>query len=164
MKGRDVRELIGREVDAGQHERIRALWTKHSAAKEARDVPALLSTLTEDCVYELVPEQRTWLGHAGASAFYKELFGAFPDISFELTDIFIGPQGVCEESRASATHQGTWLGRFATGKPVLFRAVIVCPWDPAREKFCGERIYTDPAVLINPSRRTQEVSYGALDA
>ena len=163
MKGRDVGDLLRRDVDGAEYGRIRALWEKHSVAREARDVPGLLSTVTADCLYELVPEQRTWLGHAGATAFYKELFGAFPDIHFELTDIVIGPQGVCEEARATATHQGPWLGRLATGKPVLFRAVIVYPWDPVKEKFTGERIYTDPSILIQSSRRTQELSLGALD-
>jgi predicted ester cyclase len=163
MKGRDVRDLIRREVDGAEYERIRALWKKHSIAEDARDIPGLLSTLTEDCVYELVPEQRTWLGHAGATAFYKELLGAFPDIKFELTDIVIGPQGVCEEARATATHSGPWLGRQPTGKPVLFRVAIFFPWDPDKERFTGERIFTDPPVLIYPSRRSREVSYGAFD-
>jgi predicted ester cyclase len=163
VKGRDVRDLIRRDIDAGEHERIRAVWEKHSVARDARDIPALLSTFTADCLHELVPEQRTWLGQAGATAFYEELFSAFPDIRFELTDIIVGPQGVCEESRASATHDGTWLGKLATGKPVLFRTVIFLPWDSARQKFMGERIYTDPGVLIHPSRRTQELSYGSFD-
>ena len=163
MKGRDVRELIKRDVDAAEYERIRELWKKHSIAEDARDIPGLLSTLTEDCVYELVPEQRTWLGHAGAKAFYTELLGAFPDLKFELTDIVIGPQGVFEEARATGTHQGPWLGKQPTGKPVLFGVVIFFPWDATRQKFTGERIYTDPAVLIYPSRRSREVSYGAFD-
>ena len=163
MKDRDVRELLRREVDVAEHERIRALWKKHSIAEDARDLPGLISTLTEDCVYELVHAQRTWLGHAGATAFYKELLGAFPDIRFELTDIVIGPQGVCEEARATATHHGSWLGIPGTGKPVLFRVVIFFPWHAQRQKFTGERIYTEPAVLIHPSRRPQELSMGTFD-
>jgi predicted ester cyclase len=163
VKGRDVRELLRRDVNVAEYERIRALWETHSMARDARDIAAMVSTLTPDCVCDLVHAQRSWLGHAGATAFYKELLGAFPDITFELTDIVIGPQGVCEETRASATHQGSWLGIPGTGKPVLFRAVTFFPWDPTREKFTGERTYTEPAVLIHPSRRTQELSLGVFD-
>ena len=70
----------------------------------------LISTLTPDCVYELVQTGHRWEGHDGAPRFYTELLTAFPDIVFNLTDIVIGPQGVCEEANVSATQQAPWLG------------------------------------------------------
>ena len=69
-----------------------------------------MSTLTEDCVYELVQTGHRWEGHEGATRFYLGLFGAFPDIDFQLSDIVIGPQGVCEEADVTGTHEGEWLG------------------------------------------------------
>ena len=51
----DVRELLGRPVDPSEYEAIRELWKQHSKAEERRDLPGLLATLTEDCVYEIVP-------------------------------------------------------------------------------------------------------------
>lgn len=39
----------------------------HSIAEDARDIVGLLATLTEDCVYEVVPTGTVWRGDAGAT-------------------------------------------------------------------------------------------------
>ena len=83
----DVRDLLRRRVDASEYEAVRELWKQHSQAEERRDLPGLLATLTEDCVYEIVGTEHVWHGHEGASRFYLGLLGAFPDIDFRLTDI-----------------------------------------------------------------------------
>lgn len=148
----DVRDLLRREATPEEYREIRELWKAHSLAEDRRDVPGLLSTLTEDCVYEVVPGGHVWRGHQGARDFYTTLLAAFPDIRFELTHVVIGPQGVFEEARATGTHQADWLGVAATGMPVEFTVVIHFPWDPERRKFCGERIHYHPG-RIGPPRR-----------
>lgn len=162
MSHERVVELVWREVDPAEYGRIRDLWKKHSIAEDARDIAGLMSTLTEDCVYELVPAGKVWRGTAGATAFYTELLGAFPDIRFELSNIVIGPQGVCEEASVTGTHRGTWLGRRPTGEAVAFRVVIFFPWDAAAQRFSGERIYVTPESLLVGERGG--LSFGALDA
>jgi predicted ester cyclase len=142
----DIRDLIKREVAPDEYARIRELWKRHSIAEDSRDLPGLISTLTEDCVYDLVPANKQWRGHAGATQFYTELLGAFPDIKFDLTDIVIGPQGVCEEANVTGTHRGAWLGAAPTQQRVDFKVVIFFPWDPAKQKFAGEKIYLDRAM------------------
>ncbi len=106
-----VLEVYRREVTPELYSDIRELYKKHSIAEDARDLPGLISTLTPDCVYELVQTGHRWEGHDGAAAFYTELLTAFPDIRFDLTDIVIGPQGVCEEANVTATQQAPWLGQ-----------------------------------------------------
>jgi len=130
----DVLELIRREPD--DYDAIRELWKKHSIAEDARDLPGLISTLTPDCVYELAQTGHRWEGHEGAARFYTQLLTAFPDIHFDLTDIVIGPQGVCEEARLTGTHRGPWLGQPPTGKPVELEVVIFFPCHPGR-RICG---------------------------
>jgi hypothetical protein len=120
---------------------IRELWKRHSIAEENRDLPGLISTLTDDCVYEIPAWGHRWEGHEGAAAFYKALLTAFPDIRFALTEIVIGPQGVCEEAVVSATHERDWLGVAATGRQLQFAVVIFFPWDGARRLFQGERVH-----------------------
>jgi hypothetical protein len=132
---------LRRRLDPAEYERIREEWKTHSIAEDARDIPGLMSTLTEDCVYELPQAGRSWHGHDGATRFYTELLSAFPDVHFDLRNIVIGPQGVCEEARATGTHKGPWLDRPATGRRVEFDVVIFFPWDPERRKFRGERVY-----------------------
>ena len=138
----DVRDLIRREVSATEHAEIRELWKRHSIAEDERDLPGLISTLTGDCVYEVVGVDHRWEGHEGAARFYTELLGAFPDIRFELTNIVIGPQGVCEEADVTGTHRAEWLGVPASGQKLTWKVVIFFPWDPERRLFRGEKVYT----------------------
>ncbi len=99
-----ILELYRREITPALYTEIRDLYKRHSIAEDARDLPGLISTLTPDCVYELVQTGHRWEGHEGAARFYTQLLTAFPDIKFDLTDIVIGPQGVCEEAHVTATH------------------------------------------------------------
>jgi predicted ester cyclase len=138
----DVRDLLRRELDADGYEHIRELWKTHSIAEDERDLPGLISTLTEDCVYELVQTGHRWEGHDGAARFYMGLLGAFPDIHFDLTDIVIGPQGVVEEADVSGTHENEWLGFPPSGERLAWKVAIFFPWDPDRRLFRGERVYT----------------------
>ena len=137
----NIRGLLRREITPELYQRIRAEWTAHSIAEDARDIPGLLATLTEDCVYEVVQEEAVWRGHEGATRFYTGLLTAFPDIHFDLQRIVIGPQGVWEEAHVTATHRGDWLGHTATGRAVQFEVLIYFPWDEQRQKFRGERVY-----------------------
>jgi predicted ester cyclase len=138
-----VREQLDRRITPEEYDEIRELWKRHSIAEDERDIAGLLSTLSEDCVYEIAGTQYAWHGHAGATRFYTELLTAFPDIDFVLRNIVIGPQGVCEEADVSATHLRDWLDQPATGKPVSFKVVIYFPWDPAARKFSGERVFVE---------------------
>jgi predicted ester cyclase len=138
-----VVELIRREATPELHDEIRELWKRHSIAEDERDLPGLISTLTDDCVYELVQTGHRWEGHEGATRFYMELLTAFPDIHFDLTDIVIGPQGVCEEARVTGTHKARWLDREPTGEQLTWRVVIFFPWNEEKRLFSGEKVYTD---------------------
>ena len=103
---------------------------------------ALIATLTEDCVYEIPAWKQRWEGHAGATQFYNGLLTAFPDIHFALTDIVIGPQGVCEEADVTGTHEADWLGFPPSAQRLSWKVVIFFPWDPERRLFRGEKVYT----------------------
>ena len=111
-------------------------------AEDARDIPGLMATLTEDCVYELPQTGHRWEGHEGATRFYIELLTAFPDIHFDLQNIVIGPQGVFEEAFVTGTFQQAWLGHPPTGEAIQFSVTIYFPWDPERKKFKGERVFS----------------------
>jgi hypothetical protein len=138
----DVRDLIRLEPEPKEHDAIRELWKRHSIAEDNRDLPGLLSTLTDDCVYELVQTGHRWEGHEGAARFYAGLLGGFPDIDFRLTNIVIGPQGVCEEAEVTGTFENEWLAVPPTGDRLAWRVTIFFPWERDRRLFRGERVYT----------------------
>jgi hypothetical protein len=142
-----ILELLRRPVDAAEVEEIRELWKRHSIAEDERDLPGLIATLTEDCVYEVRGAAGArWEGHEGARRFYTELLTAFPDVRFDLEFIVVGPQGVCEEARVTATHLGRWLEHEPSGERLEWRNAIFFPWDPGARLFKGEVVYTDLAL------------------
>jgi hypothetical protein len=139
-KRHHVRELLERTPE--DYVEIRELWKAHSLAEDARDIPGLLATLTDDCVYELVQTGHRWEGHTGATRFYTELLTAFPDVEFALTSIVVGPQGVCEEAVTRGTHRAPWRCIEPSGKEIVWRNIIFFPWDPGKRLFSGERVYS----------------------
>jgi predicted ester cyclase len=132
---------IRREITPELYKQIRREWIAHSIAEDSRNIPGLLDTLTEDCVYEVVQEGARWEGHEGAARFYTELLTAFPDIHFDLQNIVIGPQGVWEEAHVNGTHEAAWLNYPATGRHIEFDVLILFPWDTEKKKFKGERVH-----------------------
>ena len=142
-----VQGRLALPFDAAEQRRIKRLWVRHSIAEDRRDIDGLVATLGPDCVYEIVGTGLRWEGHEGARAFYTELFAAFPDNEFALTDIVIGPQGVFEAVVLEATHQGPFAGFEATGRKVRLELAILFPWDPGTELFGGEQIFIDQAAL-----------------
>ena len=138
-----IRERLSWDIDPATYAVIRRLWISHSRAEDARDLPGLLATLSDDCVYEIVPTGQRWEGHDGARAFYTELFGAFPDNAFALSEIVIGPQGAFEVATLTGTNLGPWAGVAPSGLAVSLEVLILFPWDPVTQRFTGERIWFD---------------------
>jgi predicted ester cyclase len=142
-----IQQRLGRPFDPAELKGIKRLWVRHSIAEDRRDIDGLIATLTSTCSYEIVPTGQRWEGHAGARAFYAELFAAFPDNAFALSEIVIGPQGVMEVATLTGTNQGPWAGTPATGLPISLQVLILFPWDPAARRFTGERIWFDRGSL-----------------
>ncbi len=142
-----IQERLAADVTPELYRKIRRLWIRHSIAEDKRNLQGLIDTLAEDCVYEIVPTGQSWQGHDGARQFYTTFLGAFPDVTFELRDIVIGPQGVIEVATMRGTHRGPWAGIDATGKQIACTIIIHFPWNPEAQKFGGERVYFDQAEL-----------------
>lgn len=142
-----IQQRLGWPFDVPTLRRIKRLWVRHSIAEDARDIDGLVATLAPDCIYEIVPTGQRWEGRAGARAFYTELFAAFPDNAFDLTDIVVGPQGVFEVATLTGTNLGPWAGAPPSGLPVRLRIIIHFPWDQSTSLFGGETIYFDRREL-----------------
>jgi predicted ester cyclase len=145
--GASIRSRLARPFDPAELRRIKKLWVRHSIAEDARDIDGLIATLAPDCAYELVPTGQRWDGHEGARRFYTELFAAFPDNRFALSEIVVGPQGVFEVATLTGTNLGPWAGVPPSGLPVSLDVLILFPWDRAAARFSGERIWFDRGSL-----------------
>ena len=138
----EVVPLLRRRIDPDEYRAIRQLWIAHSIAEDSHDLPGLMATLTEDCVYTVVNKGVDWHGKAGATEFYTQLLTAFPNIHFDLQNIVIGPQGVYEEAFVTGTYTAQWLDMPPPkGQRLEFFVTILFPWDPDQKLFTGERVY-----------------------
>jgi hypothetical protein len=142
-----IQARLRRGFDAAELRRIKRLWVRHSIAEDRRDIDGLVATLALDCVYEIVPTGQRWEGHEGARRFYGELFAAFPENRFALPDIVVGPRGVFEVATLTGTNDGPWASVPPSGLPISLQVLILFPWDPATERFAGERIWFDRGTL-----------------
>jgi len=142
-----IQSRLGRPFDPAEMRRIKRLWVRHSIAEDRRDIDGLIATLAPTSVYEMIPTGQRWDGHDGARTFYSELFAAFPDNRFALTEIVVGPQGVFEVATLTGTNVGPWGGAPPSGLPVSLEVLILFPWDRATERFLGERIWFDRGAL-----------------
>ena len=136
-----AKKMLNKTLNPEEYLEIKELWKAHSIAEDNRDIAGLMATLTEDCRYEIPQIGKTYENKEGATQFYHDLLGAFPDIEFNLTQIYISPQGVVEEASVKATHKEDWLVLPASGEPVEFEVAIFFPWDSKSKRFKGERVY-----------------------
>ena len=142
-----IQARLGREFDRDELRRIKRLWVRHSIAEDRQDIDGLIATLSPDCLYEIVPTGQRWERHEGARGFYTELFAAFPDNRFALSEIVVGPQGVFEVATLTGTNRGPWAGVPPSGLPVALEVLILFPWDRATNRFSGERIWFDRGAI-----------------
>jgi steroid delta-isomerase-like uncharacterized protein len=142
-----IQARLARRFDPAELRRIKQLWLRHSIAEDRRDIDGLIATLSPDCVYEIAVTGQRWEGHEGARRFYGELFAAFPDNAFALSEIVIGPQGVFEVAMLTGTNLGPWAGVPASGLAVALEVLILFPWDPDSGRFSGERIWFDRSAV-----------------
>lgn len=117
------------------------LWQKHVLAENRRSIEGLLETLCAEPVYQIMATGETHRGREAVANFYRGLFEAMPDVTFELVGQFIGEEGVVEESVLVGTHTSALFGIPATGKPIRLPLTIVFPMRDG--EILGERMYFD---------------------
>jgi len=117
------------------------LWQRHVLAENRRSVAGLLETLSAEPVYQVMATGAVHRGRDGVAAFYTGLFESMPDVTFDLQDVYIGENGVVEESMMVGTHTGDLFGLPPTGRAIRLPLTIVFPMRD--EQILGERLYFD---------------------
>jgi steroid delta-isomerase-like uncharacterized protein len=89
-------------------------------------------------------------------AFWAQVFTAFPDLKAVLHDVIAEGDRVAARLEYSATHQGTFLGIPATGRPVNFQSIDIWRvadgllaehWDQLNMDDLFRQLGVDPAAL-----------------
>ncbi len=127
-------------------QRNKHIWLEHVLAENRRELEKLIDTLTDDCVYEIVPTGQVIRGKEAVTEFYTNFWKAVPDAKLNLQQHYISENGVVEESILVGTAVGPLFGFEPTGSPLSVSMAIFFPIKDG--KIVGERIYFDPAKLM----------------
>jgi steroid delta-isomerase-like uncharacterized protein len=117
------------------------LWQRHVLAENRRSIDGLLATLSAEPLYQIMATGAEHRGRQAVAAFYAGLFESMPDVTFNLHEVFIGENGVVEESVLAGTHTGSLFGLPPTGRPLQLPLTIVFPMHAG--EILGERMYFD---------------------
>jgi steroid delta-isomerase-like uncharacterized protein len=119
------------------------LWIEHARAENRRELERLISTLHEDCEYEVVPLAQKWRGKSEVRDFYNGLWRGIPNVKLKLLNRTDAEDCIVEESEVSGLMEGPLFGVEPSGKELRYRVVIFFPVKD--NLFLGERVYFDLA-------------------
>lgn len=119
---------------------------EHLEAESKRELDRLLGTLAEECVYEENLLKRSVRGKEEVAQYYEELWQAFPDVTYVVTNRVADEACVIYEMTFRGTHTGPFRGIPPTGRQGEIKGVIVFPMKDG--KALGERIYLDGLALL----------------
>ncbi|HEY1295803.1 MAG TPA: nuclear transport factor 2 family protein [Chloroflexota bacterium] len=134
-------QRVTRELAPGEYDTIRRLFLHHYEREQSGDVDGILETMALDCEYFLPQLGQRWKGHAGARLFYGGLLSAFPENTWDIDDLAIGPQGVLVVTTMHGRLARPFFGVDKVGQAFQWRIVIMYPWDQGVGKFTGETVY-----------------------
>lgn len=135
---------------------FRTILQKHVAAETAFQMQATLDTLTSDCVFEDMPTGQKYLGHEGVRTYYNEWWSAFGNTPTGSKRYVPASNCLIVEARFVGTHQGSYAGIAATGRPIDLPVAIFVSFKDGL--MCGERFYYDRATLLAQINSAQGVT------
>lgn len=118
----------------------------HEAAEAAHDAAGVADTFAEDGILDPKPTGASFAGREAITAWYTDLFTAFPDIAPELVNRFQDGNTIIDEVIFSGTHSGPFLGIPATGKPVTVPATVI--YEIRNGAMVRESAYWDVATML----------------
>ncbi|HSW06436.1 nuclear transport factor 2 family protein [Aquabacterium sp.] len=124
-----------------------AILRRHVSAETTFDMAGTLATLTEDCLFEDMPSGETHRGREAVRAYYHEWWTAFANVPSG-SRLHV-PSGDCliVETHFVGTHQGSYRGIPASGRPIDLPLVIVVSFRDGL--MSGERFYYDRKTLLD---------------
>jgi steroid delta-isomerase-like uncharacterized protein len=95
-----------------------ALARRFVAAHNAHDVSGMLALLAEPFEYRDPAAPASVRTRADLADLYTGIFGAFPDIRFDVTDVFAGDDGAFLVFRTTGTGAGVFAGKDVRGRVI----------------------------------------------
>jgi steroid delta-isomerase-like uncharacterized protein len=131
-------------TEQGVRERREAIVTEHVAAENRHDVEATIATFHRPR-YEVNGELHD--GAAAVRALLGELTTAFSDLhGEEIRERRHSDDAVVIEVRVVGTHDGSFLGIPATGRPVDYPLLAIFEFED--DGLMCEKVYFDSATIL----------------
>jgi steroid delta-isomerase-like uncharacterized protein len=131
-------------TERGVRERREAIVTEHVAAENRHDVEATIATFHRPR-YEVNGELHD--GAAAVRALLGELITGFSDLQGEETrERRYSDDAVVIEVRVVGTHDGSFLGVPATGRPVDYPLLAIFEFE--EDRLMCEKVYFDSATIL----------------
>lgn len=115
-------------------------------AFNTRNAPGMLAVFNEDMEWLDVPMERSYRGHPEVEAFLENLFVAFPDVTYELTDVVAEGEKLAAKFTMHATHLGPFYGIPATGRRIELPCLSIIEMRDA--KFVYDHCYFDSGQCL----------------
>lgn len=117
-----------------------AVVLEHMSLENDHDLPGCIAVFDHPR-YEIVATGEVYDGAEAVASLLGENRRAFPDFRFEPRRTLPAGDAVLVEGDFTGTHEGTWRGLPATGRPVDFPMAIVFEFEGAG--LVCERVYFD---------------------
>jgi steroid delta-isomerase-like uncharacterized protein len=111
-----------------------------------QDIEGVLAYYDESITWLNVAMEETYRGKNEVRVFLRKLFGAFPDLNFEVTYKIARGDNVAEQWFIRGTHLGTFMGIPPTGRPVEIPGMSMAELRNA--KFVGDHFYFDALGVL----------------
>lgn len=136
-------------MDTDSRIELQALIRRHVEAENSHRMEETLATIHPDCVFEDVPMQRVFRGHAGAREYYRMWWDSLRIVIAATGDdrrMWTEDGLYVAETRFTGEHVGPFLGIPPTGRTVSFRFAVFVPFRDGL--MAGERFYYDLDGLL----------------
>jgi steroid delta-isomerase-like uncharacterized protein len=128
-------------------EEMDAVFARHCAAENAKDVEAIIETLTEDVEHDMVGDPLGVLTDRAAIAKrYQDLFDVLTSESMTSLRRYHGADFFVDESLCTGTVGGDFMGVPGDGRTISFRVLHVCEFRDGR--MSRENVWLDSAAII----------------
>jgi steroid delta-isomerase-like uncharacterized protein len=124
-------------------ERREAIVREHVAAENRHDVEATIATFHRPR-YEVNGEPSD--GEAAVRELLQGLMDGFPDARWELGTLHHADQAVIGEARMTGTHNGSFAGIPATGRPIDVPMAAIFEFED--DRLLCEKVYMDLATVL----------------
>ena len=113
------------QIGTNKQSQVEQMFRDYCATWSTHDIDKMVSYISDDCVYEDLPQGHTYRGKTGVRTYAKASFDAIPDFNLNITSLFVSGDWVGCEWVMNGTPVGGTPDRPATARSFAIRACSI---------------------------------------